>query len=616
MIDFKKVKLVIWDLDDTFWTGTLSEEVVSPITRNCQLVQKLTERGIINTICSKNDYAPVVEELKKMGLLEYFVFISVDWSPKGPRISHLIKEMGLRPSNCLFLDDNIVNLNEAKFYSSDLMVGEPSAIEEMSLFVDDLPISDPQLNRLQQYKVLEQKQQAKALANDNLSFLYASNTRVEIKYDCMNALDRIYELIHRTNQLNFTKNRCTKDELISIIDDDSVECGYVTACDNFGDYGIVGFYAKDNNRLVHFLFSCRTIGQGVEQWVYSTIGCPELEIVGEVVNVVEMVEAPAWINQDGSCANHQFPKIDNTGKIIFKGPCDLDILTSFLKTSNLITEFTYISSDRHNSIEHHNHSINYLSLPFLDKKTQQSLVDECIFNDSGIFTTSIYDKDVSLIVLSTLPEPNLGIYRRKADGIRIAFGEWTYDLTDRSNWEYYKSESPYLNTYTDEFLFDFASKYEFEGRQSVETYIQSIEKLLTFISPDAKLCLILGVEIPYKNNEKQSYHLREEYHKELNERLRMLANSNNRVYLLDFGKYVSSQSDFLDNINHFQRNVYYLASKDLNNIIEEVCGYRIKESSVVTKTLVKFAGFIRKFLNPQTAVYRFLRKSYRKLRGL
>ena len=25
MIDFSKVKLLVWDLDDTFWSGTLSE---------------------------------------------------------------------------------------------------------------------------------------------------------------------------------------------------------------------------------------------------------------------------------------------------------------------------------------------------------------------------------------------------------------------------------------------------------------------------------------------------------------------------------------------------------------------------------------------------------------
>ena len=53
---------------------------------------------------------------------DLFVFKSIDWTPKGQRISKLIKDMGLRPVNCLFFDDNIVNLNEASYYSTELMV--------------------------------------------------------------------------------------------------------------------------------------------------------------------------------------------------------------------------------------------------------------------------------------------------------------------------------------------------------------------------------------------------------------------------------------------------------------------------------------------------------------
>ncbi len=118
--DISKIKLVIWDLDDTFWSGTLSEGPITPNNNNIQLVRDLTDRGIVNTICSKNDIEPTVAKLKELGIYEYFVFISIDWTPKGQRINKLIKDMGLRPVNCLFIDDNIVNLNEAVFYSKEL----------------------------------------------------------------------------------------------------------------------------------------------------------------------------------------------------------------------------------------------------------------------------------------------------------------------------------------------------------------------------------------------------------------------------------------------------------------------------------------------------------------
>lgn len=47
------IKLVIWDLDETFWEGTLSEEGISIIEDNLKLVKELSKRGIVNSICSK-----------------------------------------------------------------------------------------------------------------------------------------------------------------------------------------------------------------------------------------------------------------------------------------------------------------------------------------------------------------------------------------------------------------------------------------------------------------------------------------------------------------------------------------------------------------------------------
>ena len=66
------------------------------------------------------------------------------------------------------------------------------------------------MKRLAQYRILEQKREAKNKASDNLQFLYSTNTQVSIHKDCLNQLDRIAELVMRTNQLNFTKNAWKK----------------------------------------------------------------------------------------------------------------------------------------------------------------------------------------------------------------------------------------------------------------------------------------------------------------------------------------------------------------------------------------------------------------------
>ncbi len=92
-------------MDDTFGLGTLSEGSITPMTSRIEFIKILTDHGVVNTICSKNDREPVEEKLKLLGIWDYFVFASIDWTPKGFRISKLIKDMGFRSKNCLFLDD-------------------------------------------------------------------------------------------------------------------------------------------------------------------------------------------------------------------------------------------------------------------------------------------------------------------------------------------------------------------------------------------------------------------------------------------------------------------------------------------------------------------------------
>ena len=77
------VRLVIWDLDETFWTGTLTEGGITYRRDFHDIVIALARRGIVSSICSKNDLGPVRDVLVREGIWEYFVFPSVNWEPKG-----------------------------------------------------------------------------------------------------------------------------------------------------------------------------------------------------------------------------------------------------------------------------------------------------------------------------------------------------------------------------------------------------------------------------------------------------------------------------------------------------------------------------------------------------
>lgn len=579
-MEYGKIKLIIWDLDDTFWQGTLSEGGIVPIERNINLVKILADRGIVNAICSKNDWSPVEEKLVELDVRDLFVFPSVDWSPKGPRISQMLKEMGLRAANTLFIDDNVVNLNEALHYEPTLMVAGPKVIGELEEYFSAKPVSDPMHKRLAQYKILEEKKASRESYADNESFLYASKTEVEIKRDCISQIDRIYELVQRTNQLNYTKLRSTREELTTLLEDDGINAGYVTVKDAFGDYGIVGFFAVRNNKCVHFLFSCRTIGQGVEQYVYAKLGCPELSVNGIVINNVTKSPAPGWINQKTVRNSNAEISEKINGKIVFKGPCDLMGLTSYLNASNMICEFTYISEKRHNNIEHQGCMTNYLQIPSLGKEDVDLLVKDCIFNDERMFQTSIYDQDVKLIFISSLQEFHFGIYCNKKKGYRIAFGEWNHPLTDPNEWDAYINDSVWTssNHFTRTFLEKFSEEWEYIGRKEYDEYISELDEFMNKISPTAHVCIFLGSEIPYSGITTDAWKDRHIIHREINNRLREYEKNNPRLHLIDYTEFIRSDKDYTDSIDHMQRYIHYKVAQRANEIIRNVLGQGVNQS--------------------------------------
>lgn len=610
-MDFSILKLVIWDLDDTFWEGTLSEGGIKPINRNIALIHGLIDRGILNSVCSKNDVVPVENELKKEGCNDWFVFKSIDWTPKGQRIASLINNMGLKPEHCLYIDDNPVFLNEAKHYSPSLIVSKPSIVDELIRFVESTSVSDPEHKRLTHYKVLERKQQAKASVSDNMEFLYSSDTQVRIKHDCLKNLDRIYELVNRTNQLNYTKVRSSREGLLQLCQDESVDTGYVEVSDKFGDYGIVGFFAVKDHKCLHFLFSCRTIGQGVEQYVYAYLDYPDLQVVGDVVNQVSYGPAPKWINQDNAKVETlSLPKAHE--KVVLKGACDLKVMSEYLQTDSVIEEFTYTGARRGNLIEHHNHSVNYLQWHFLPEEVKKELVDECIFNDEEMFKTDIYEEDISIIFLSTMIEPNLGIYRRKKDGLKIAFGECLFPLTDPENWDAYINGDIFnaRNAFTKEWLEWFKENYAFEGSLSADQILDNAKELLKKVSSNTKVCYILGSETPFEKNIQKNYEGRHLVYKEINRLFKEYAANDDRMLIIDVNDYLRGQQDFTNNINHFHRRIYYEIATKVNEYIELSSSTRLPQKNqfyLFWKDLIDRIGYTGFY---QTTLWKYMRKPY------
>lgn len=574
MIDIEKVKLVIWDLDDTFWSGTLSEGTIELISSNIQLVKDLTDIGVVNTICSKNSYDEVEKQLKTIGLFDYFVFPSISWTPKGERIKFLLKQMSLREANALFIDDNNQNLEEALFYNPELMVSDVTILKQLQKFVSLAEKKDISHKRLKQYKILEIKCSESLKYVSNEEFLYASNIHVDICHDCINHIDRICELVLRTNQLNYTKKRETKEELLQSIET-SDEAGYIKVYDKFGDYGIVGFYLLKDYCLKHFLFSCRTIGQGVEQYVYAQLNFPDIVVIGDVYVEVEKGKCPSWINNKAVQNESNAELLGKSCSVLLKGPCDLSSVYGYLNNkNNLVCEFTYVV-DNGMSIESHNHSVGISALLYSDDE-KANLIEDCIFIDKTAFDSELFRRKFDVIFLSTLSELNLGIYKKKGSNMKIAFGEWVYPLTDSRYWDQYVNGEIFTSgvRFSYSFLKDFSSKYEFIGRTNIDDYLSFIDMLLSKLDRNVQLYLMLGSEIQYLNNKQLVYKNRHMDHLKFNEKIKEYCSSNKKVHYIDITKSISNGQDYVGNINHFTPRVYYQLALRISKILNEEINQR------------------------------------------
>ena len=125
---FSDVKLIIWDLDDTLWQGTLmNNDTLVLRDEFVAYIKETLRQGVVHSICSKNDFAPAKAHICSLGLWELFVLPSINWDEKGLRVKNIIEQLQLSPEDALFIDDNVSNLEDANRCCNGLRTFTPEA---------------------------------------------------------------------------------------------------------------------------------------------------------------------------------------------------------------------------------------------------------------------------------------------------------------------------------------------------------------------------------------------------------------------------------------------------------------------------------------------------------
>ncbi len=568
--DFEKIKMVIWDLDDTFWHGTLSEGDIDFVETNIELVRTLTNCGIINSISSKNNEKDVLEKLSEAGIADLFVFNDINWNNKGAQIQSKIKNMGLRAGNVLFIDDNPHNLEEAKSYEKDLMTALPDFIPYIDVYYANAIQVDPDHDRLKKYKLLESKRLAEKVSTSKEDFLRESNIEVTICRNCLDEIERISELVSRTNQLNYTKNRDDKKLLKSLILNDWNENAYIRVKDRFGDYGIVGFYCynRREKHLEHFLFSCRIIGMGIEQYIYNAIGCPEFTIKEPVVIPLLHNKKVDWIHENdfkGDSTTNQQGQI----RILFKGPCDLSGIEVYLSGGSITTEFNYVN-DNGVITTGQNHSIHIRESYELSQQEIDDIITSVPFLSDGDFTTKLFESEYHIICYSLLQDLNAGLYQNKKTGRYISFSDKRTDITNPDVWDDLINGRVQNHGYkfTRKELELFSEKWKFIGAIAPTMLIENLDFIVNHVKGSPTIILLTGSEKTFGDEGPELSEMAQVY-RNIKPGIIDFADRHPNVKVINPSEFIKCRDDYADNINHYSKNIQFEIAGRICEVIND-----------------------------------------------
>jgi len=271
-------KCVVWDLDNTIWDGILVEDGQEQLRlkpRIREVLQALDERGILISAVSKNNREDAMAALKGFGIVDYFLSPQLSWNPKSQGIQQLAVSLNIGIDSLLFVDDSKFEREQVKSACPEVEVLDAAEY----LTIPDRqdcqgPVTEESRNRRQFYRQQEVRGTVqRVFEGDYVSFLRDCQLRLKIRRMSIESLERVYELTQRTNQMNFSGNRYTREQIHALLSRQEVDA-YVLDCeDRFGAYGTVGFCTvyRPELRMTDLMFSCRIQSKRVEHAFISYI---------------------------------------------------------------------------------------------------------------------------------------------------------------------------------------------------------------------------------------------------------------------------------------------------------------------------------------------------------
>ena len=206
--------------------------------------------------------------LRAFGLEEYILKPQISWEPKGQGVRRIAQLLNIGLDSLIYVDDSPFERAEVSAVCPEVRVID-AVDANWLLWREECQVAATAESSRRRLAYREQDLREEALAQTDGEydvFLRDCNIEVRVMPFDENLLPRVHELAQRTNQMNFSGTRYTRDELALIWADKNLEAYAIEVDDRFGNYGIVGFAVMDQARgiLTDLAFSCRIQSKRIE----------------------------------------------------------------------------------------------------------------------------------------------------------------------------------------------------------------------------------------------------------------------------------------------------------------------------------------------------------------
>ena len=286
-------KCLVLDLDNTLWGGVIGDDGIEGIVLGegsaageahlalQRYAKRMSERGIILAVCSKND--PAIAEAAFRDHPEMFLERSdfaafvANWEDKARNLEVIAQRLNIGLDSLVFVDDNPVE--RARIRESLPMVAVPELPDDIAFYVpcladagyfEAVAFTSDDRKRAEQYAANAERDALLGASQSMEDFLRGLNMGVAYGPFAPVNLARVTQLINKTNQFNTTTRRYLAEEVTRLAGTNDAITLQFRLLDRFGDNGIVSAMILSPNgeegvlKIDNWVMSCRVFGRELE----------------------------------------------------------------------------------------------------------------------------------------------------------------------------------------------------------------------------------------------------------------------------------------------------------------------------------------------------------------